>query len=101
MLRTETRHPTPDTFTHFVISAQDDPCAFVQNTLQYNLHLMKAGAPMSTTHLFPKGGHGFGLCQGFKTFQQVCDWPQAARRFLQDIGAAPGFPASPFAPACA
>jgi hypothetical protein len=37
---------------------------------------------------YNKGGHGFGLCQGEKTWLEVCDWPKAAQRFLQDIGMA-------------
>jgi len=84
----------------FFAQNQDDPAAYVQNSLQYNLKLLAAGAPMSSTHLYPTGGHGFGLCQSFKTFQEVCDWPQAARRFLQDHGAAPGFPTSRNAQPC-
>eukprot|EP00656_Telonema_subtile_P011369 TRINITY_DN15604_c0_g1_i1.p2 TRINITY_DN15604_c0_g1~~TRINITY_DN15604_c0_g1_i1.p2 ORF type:complete len:122 (-),score=19.41 TRINITY_DN15604_c0_g1_i1:109-474(-) len=79
----------------FFAQNSDDATAYVQNTLQYNLKLMAAGAPNPTTHIYPKGGHAFGLCQGVKSFEQVCDWPLAARRFVQDIGVAPGFPSIP------
>ena len=41
-------------------------------------------------HLYPTGGHGFALCQQFAKFEEVCDWPKAAQRFLQGHGFAPG-----------
>jgi hypothetical protein len=44
---------------------------------------------------YPKGGHGFGLCQGESEWLEVCDWPKAAQRFLQDLGMAKGWPATP------
>ena len=38
----------------------------------------------------PAGGHGFALCQGLDSEDhECCDWPKAARRFLQDVGVAP------------
>merc|ERR1712003_458944 len=76
----------------FFCQNSDDHTAWVQGTLQYNVKMLAAGAPDPTTHIYPKGGHGFGLCQGM-AFQEVCDWPYAAKRFVQDLGVAPGFPA--------
>lgn len=77
----------------FFCQNADDTAAWVQGTLQYNVKMMAAGAPHPTTHIFPKGGHGFGVC-AMNHFEEVCDWPQAAKRFIQDLGNAPGFPTS-------
>lgn len=79
----------------------DDKTAKPQGSLLWNVKLLAAGAAPPTTHLYPKGGHGFGLCQTMKGFEEVCDWTQAARRFLQGLGMAPGFPTSRNALPCA
>ena len=51
--------------------------------------------PASALHLYPTGGHGFGLCQGSTIYHQCCDWPLHAQRFLQALGMAPHLPSSP------
>ena len=84
----------------FFAQNADDPAALPQGTLQYSVQLLSHKAPPPTVHIYPKGGHGFGLCQTFKQFEEVCDWTEAARRFVQDQGAAPGFPKSRYAPPC-
>jgi acetyl esterase/lipase len=84
----------------FVAQNADDPAAHPQNSLVYSRALLGVGQT-PTLHLYPTGGHGFGLCQRFAKFEEVCDWTQAMRRFLQDRGAAPGFPKSRDAPPCA
>jgi len=71
---------------------EDDRTAPVQGTLAYYQKMLSVGAPQSSLHVFPKGDHGFGLCQTFRTFQEVCTWPQEARLFMQDHGFAPGWP---------
>eukprot|EP00911_Craspedida_sp_UC1_P001136 UC1_evm1s858 len=70
----------------------DDPTAPVQGTLAYFGKLKALRAPEPVMHVYPTGGHGFGLCQTFKKYQQVCDWPSQAHLFLQNNGLAPGWP---------
>ena len=69
----------------------DDTTAPPQGTLAYAQKLLSLGLT-PVVHMYNKGGHGFGLCQGEKTWLEVCDWPKAAQRFLQDLGAATGWP---------
>ena len=76
---------------------EDDPSAHVENSLTF-YYLLKRSAgrkPASTLHVYPTGGHGFGLCQASAAYHQCCDWPLHAQRFLQALGAAPHLPASP------
>lgn len=76
---------------------EDDPSAHVENSLMLYYHLKRAPnrQASSALHLYPTGGHGFGLCQGSSSFEQCCDWPLEAQRFLQAIGFAPNLPSSP------
>ena len=72
---------------------EDDPVAPVQGTSVYHSKLLAVGASMSSMHISPKGGHGFGLCQnGFENYEEVCDWPKLVQRFLQHHSFAPGLP---------
>lgn len=87
----------------FVAVSEDDDTAFVENALRYYSALRDASAPASALHVYPKGGHGFGLCQNFPgevspRFEECCDWPLAALRFLQDHRIAPGWPRAPAPP---
>lgn len=76
---------------------EDDPSAHVENSLMlyYQLKRTTGRAPSSALHLFPTGGHGFGLCQAMTSNKECCEWPLAAQRFLQDGGFAPHWPALP------
>jgi acetyl esterase/lipase len=65
----------------------DDTTAPPQGTLAYAQKLLSLGLH-PVIHMYNKGGHGFGLCQGTKDWLEVCDWPKAAQRFLQDLGMA-------------
>jgi len=80
------------------VQNQDDKTAPPQGSLIYNAELLAVKAPTPTIHLYNKGGHGFGLCQTFAAWQEVCDWPKVAQRFLQDHGFAKGWPAAKPAP---
>ena len=76
---------------------EDDPSAHVENSLMF-YYLLKRSVgrtPASALHLYPTGGHGFGLCQGSTIYHQCCDWPLQAQRFLQALGMAPHLPSSP------
>lgn len=86
------RHPPA-----FFAMNLDDPIAEPQGALVYTRQLLESRAPKSALHLYPEGGHGFGVCSELNTdptrrFQECCDWPQAALRFLQDKGFANGYP---------
>ena len=64
----------------------DDPIAPVQGSLLYASKLLEVGAPTSSLHIGPVGGHGFGFCQNgadFATYREICDWPKQVQRFLQ------------------
>ena len=45
----------------FLVHAEDDPVVTVDNTLLFRQALKEAGVSVET-HLFVRGGHGFGLC---------------------------------------
>jgi hypothetical protein len=87
------------------MSADHPPSAFIQNiddttappqgTMAYAQKLLTEFKLHPVIHMYDKGGHGFGLCQGTTTWLEVCDWPKAAQRFLQDLGMAPGWPTEP------
>jgi acetyl esterase/lipase len=70
------------------IRAEDDP-VHCDNGLLLYLALKQAGAPPSELHLYPTGGHGFGLCQHR---EDVCSWPLRAQQYLEVIGIVPGDP---------
>jgi len=40
----------------------DDPVAFPEDSLMYARALLLAGAPRGAVHMYPTGGHGFGVC---------------------------------------
>lgn len=69
---------TKDTPPTFMIITQDDPVR-VENVLNYALGLKKAGVPMEL-HLYPKGGHGYGLRPSKLT---VTTWPDRAAEWLR------------------
>jgi acetyl esterase/lipase len=68
----------------FFFHNEDDPIAPVQGSLTYYSKLLSVGAKLSSLHISPKGGHGFGLCQnGFDEYEEICDWPKSVQRFIQ------------------
>jgi acetyl esterase/lipase len=62
----------------FVVMAQDDPVR-PENALLYALAMKKAGAPCEL-HLYPKGGHGYGLR---KSKEPVTGWPTLAAAWIE------------------
>ena len=81
----------------FIVQNMDDDTAYPEGSMLYAKTLLESHAPLSNLVLYPKGGHGFGLCSELNTdstrsFLQCCDWPNLAQRFLQDLDLAPGFP---------
>lgn len=71
---TVTAH-TPPTF---IVQTEDDVVP-VEGSLHYYLALKDAKVP-AEMHLFPKGGHGYGLRPSENS---VCHWPQLAEQWLR------------------
>jgi len=69
---------TPPTFVS--ISA-DDPVR-VEGPLSYTLELKKVGVPVEL-HVYPSGGHGYGLR---RTANPVTAWPDRAEDWLRNQG---------------
>ena len=68
---------TPPTF---LVMSQDDGVR-VENPIYYYLALHNAKVP-SELHLYPKGGHGYGLR---RTTDTVTTWPDRAIEWLQRV----------------
>jgi len=62
----------------FVVIAQDDPVR-VENALVYATELQRHHVPMEL-HVFPKGGHGYGLR---RTELPVTAWPDQAGAWMR------------------
>lgn len=75
-------HVTRDTPPTFLVQAQDDNVDTVRNSLVYYAALRNAGVP-AELHLYPEGGHAFGLRQ---TELPVTRWPQLVEAWLPTIG---------------
>lgn len=69
---------TPPTF---IAMAEDDPVR-VENALSYYLALKQAGVP-AEMHLYPTGGHGYGLR---RTADDVTTWPDRVADWLKTGG---------------
>lgn len=69
---------TPPTF---LVQAQDDK-SYINSSLFYYYALKEAGVP-SAMHLYPSGGHGYGLRN---TGHLVSEWPYRAISWLSEIG---------------
>ncbi len=69
---------TPPTF---LVQAEDDH-ANVENSLNYYFALQANHVP-AEMHLYPRGGHGYGLRQHG---DRVSTWPDRAAAWLQDTG---------------
>lgn len=77
---------------HFLLHAEDDGAVTVDNTLELRAALKARNIPVET-HLFARGGHGFGL-RG-TTGKPVSAWPElflgwAERNGLTGAGAGAG-----------
>lgn len=69
---------TPPTF---IVQTQDDSIP-VESSLFYYLDLKNAQVPVEM-HLYPKGGHGYGLRP---SPHNVARWPQRARDWMKTMG---------------
>lgn len=73
---------TPPTF---LLQAEDDHVDNVNDSLAYYIALKKAGVPVEM-HLYPQGGHAFGLR---RTKLPITAWPQLVETWLRSIGMLP------------
>jgi acetyl esterase/lipase len=69
---------TPRTF---LVQTQDDAVK-VESSLYYYLALKNARVP-AELHLYPTGGHGYGLRPSAQT---VSTWPQRAEQWMRSLG---------------
>ncbi len=72
------KETTPSTF---IAMAEDDPVR-VENAVQYYLALKKAGVP-AEMHLYPTGGHGYGLR---RSAHDVTTWPDRLADWMKTGG---------------
>jgi acetyl esterase/lipase len=73
---------TANTPPSFLIQAEDDGVG-VENTLVYYAALRAAKVP-AEAHLYPIGGHGYGLRS---TDKPITGWPRLAEAWLRSLGA--------------
>jgi len=74
-------HVTGETPPTFLVQAEDDPVDNVSNSLVYYAALKQAGAPVEM-HLYPQGGHAFGLR---RTTSPITAWPELFETWLRSI----------------
>jgi acetyl esterase/lipase len=72
---------TTNTPPTFLIQAEDDGVR-VENSLFYYLALKNAKVPVEM-HLYPDGGHGYGLRPSAKV---ISGWPKRAEEWLRGMG---------------
>eukprot|EP01060_Flectonema_neradi_P037697 TRINITY_DN7668_c0_g2_i1.p1 TRINITY_DN7668_c0_g2~~TRINITY_DN7668_c0_g2_i1.p1 ORF type:complete len:292 (+),score=36.98 TRINITY_DN7668_c0_g2_i1:51-926(+) len=70
----------------FFSQAMNDPAAPCENSLLFMTEMKKRNAPLSELHLWPDGGHGYGLCQNLPKTHEVCTWPQRAELWFRSNG---------------
>jgi acetyl esterase/lipase len=75
-------HVLKNTPPTFIFQAEDDKTVPVQNSIEYYTALKNIGIP-SELHIYPKGGHGFGLAKKGGT---ESTWPEACIKWLKQIG---------------
>jgi acetyl esterase/lipase len=68
---------------HIMVQAEDDPTVSPDNVVALRAALKAKNIP-AETHMFEKGGHGFGI--RFTTNLPVADWPQRVLSFGQNHG---------------
>lgn len=74
---------TPATPPCFLLHAEDDKAVPVENTIRLRAALKAQGVTVET-HLFPEGGHGFGMTRGAGL--PVGIWPQLFAGFIRARG---------------
>lgn len=73
---------TPETPPTFLIHADDDKGVPPENSVSFYLALRKAKVP-AEMHIYPKGGHGFGLGRGGTA---ASNWPAVCAQWMRGRG---------------
>ncbi len=73
---------TNQTSPTFLVHAEDDKSVPVENSINYYLACLKNGVP-AEMHLYPTGGHGFGLRTA--KFGSLNNWPEACKAWLMAL----------------
>lgn len=71
---------TPNTPPTFLLQAEDDGVR-VENSVGWFLAMKRAGAA-AEMHLYPEGGHGFGI---LRSGAAIADWPQLAAPWIRRV----------------
>jgi acetyl esterase/lipase len=74
-------HPTSDTPPTFLLQAEDDNTAHVENVVVYFMELKNANVP-AELHIYAQGGHGFGIRP---RNLPVMGWPKLVETWLHTI----------------
>ena len=74
-------HPGPDVPPTFLAHAGNDPVT-VEASVRYHLALKRAGAS-SELHVYPSGGHGFGIKPLDKP---IGEWPKRVEEWMRSRG---------------
>lgn len=64
------KHVDSDTPRAFIVTVGDDHAVDIRNSLLYYNALSKAGVP-SELHIYPSGGHGFGMRESFPDHERM------------------------------
>ena len=75
------RQVTPQTPPTFIVHCEDDKTVPVLNSLYFYEALVKNGVP-AEIHVYPRGGHGYGLWNAFSKEQ----WPDACMHWMEANG---------------
>jgi acetyl esterase/lipase len=74
-------HPTADTPPTFILQAEDDYTAHVENAVVYFMELKNLNVP-AELHIYAQGGHGFGLRP---RDLPIMGWPKLVETWLHTI----------------
>lgn len=66
----------------FIAHAANDVCVHAADAMKYYSRALNAGS-RSELHVYPDGGHGYGLCRPPHSWHEVCTWPDRAEEFLK------------------
>ena len=75
---------TAETPPAFLVHASDDTVVPYENSVAYYEKLVGAGVKNAELHIFPEGGHGYGMA--VKSGLTVSIWPELLRNWLIKYG---------------